>query len=58
MLVDVGAAVIENRRLSEHYSVLVLDAPAIAAAAQPGQFVMLKPSRGTGAMVWITRTGS
>jgi dihydroorotate dehydrogenase electron transfer subunit len=47
MLVDVDAAVIENRRLSEHYSVLVLDAPAIAAAAQPGQFVMLKPSRGT-----------
>lgn len=47
MLVDVEAAVLENRRLSEHYSVLVLDAPAIAAAALPGQFVMLKPSRGT-----------
>ena len=47
MLADVEAAVLENRRLSEHYSVLVLDAPAIAAAAQPGQFVMLKPSRGT-----------
>ena len=47
MLVDVDAAVIENRRLSEHYSVLVLDAPAIAATAQPGQFVMLKPSTGT-----------
>ena len=47
MLVDVEAAVVRNRRLSEHYSVLVLDAPAIAAAAQPGQFVMLKPSRGT-----------
>jgi dihydroorotate dehydrogenase electron transfer subunit len=47
MLVDVDAAVIENRRLSEHYSVLVLDAPAIAAAAQPGQFVMLKTSHGT-----------
>src|SRR5688572_14135006 len=45
MLVDVDAAVLENRRLSEHYSVLVLDAPPIAAAAQPGQFVMLKPSR-------------
>ena len=44
MLVDVDAVVIENRRLSEHYSVLVLDAPAIAAATQPGQFVMLKPS--------------
>lgn len=47
MLVDVDAAVLENRRLSEHYSVLVLDAPAIAAAALPGQFVMLKASRGT-----------
>src|SRR5687768_13606148 len=47
MVVDVDAAVIENRRLSEHYSVLVLDAPAVAAAARPGQFVMLKPSRGT-----------
>src|SRR5688572_22960179 len=47
MIVDVDAAVIENRRLSEHYSVLVLDAPAIAAAAQPGQFVMLKPSHGS-----------
>jgi dihydroorotate dehydrogenase electron transfer subunit len=47
MLVDVDAAVLENRRLSEHYSVLVLDAPAIAAATAPGQFVMLKPARGT-----------
>jgi dihydroorotate dehydrogenase electron transfer subunit len=47
MLVDVDAAVLENRRLSEHYSVLVLDAPAIAAATQPGQFVMLKPSHAT-----------
>ena len=47
MLFDVDAAVIENRRLSEHYSVLVLDAPAIAAATQPGQFVMLKPTRGS-----------
>jgi dihydroorotate dehydrogenase electron transfer subunit len=47
MLVDVNAAVLENRRLSEQYSVLVLDAPAIAAAARPGQFVMLKPSHGT-----------
>jgi dihydroorotate dehydrogenase electron transfer subunit len=47
MLFDVDAAVIENRRLSEHYSVLVLDAPAIAAAARPGQFVMLKPTHST-----------
>jgi dihydroorotate dehydrogenase electron transfer subunit len=47
MLFDVDAAVIENRRLSEHYSVLVLEAPAIAAATEPGQFVMLKPTRST-----------
>jgi dihydroorotate dehydrogenase electron transfer subunit len=47
MLVDVEAAVLENRRLSELYSVLVLHAPAIAAAVQPGQFVMVKPSHGT-----------
>jgi dihydroorotate dehydrogenase electron transfer subunit len=47
MLVDVDAAVIENRRLSEDYSVLVLDAPAIAAATKPGQFVMVKPAPGT-----------
>ena len=47
MLVDVNAVVRENRRLSDLYSVLVLDAPQIAAAVQPGQFVMLKPSHGT-----------
>ncbi len=47
MLVDVEAAVLENRRLSDHDSVLVLHAPPIAAAAQPGQFVMVKPARGT-----------
>src|SRR5262245_39854400 len=47
MLFDIDAAVLENRRLSEHYSVLVLEAPAIAAATEPGQFVMLKPTRST-----------
>jgi dihydroorotate dehydrogenase electron transfer subunit len=46
MPVDVDAAVIANTRLSDDYSVLALAAPAIAAAAQPGQFVMLKTSRG------------
>ena len=46
MLVDVDAAVIANTRLSEDYSVLALAAPEIAAAARPGQFVMLKTSRG------------
>jgi dihydroorotate dehydrogenase electron transfer subunit len=47
MPLDVNAVVLENRRLSDLYSVLVLDAPQIAAAVQPGQFVMLKPSHGT-----------
>ena len=47
MPLDVNAVVLENRRLSDAYSVLLLDAPAIAAAVQPGQFVMLKPSHGT-----------
>src|SRR5215210_1081524 len=46
MPVDVDAAVISNTRLSDDYSVLALAAPAIAEAAQPGQFVMLKTSRG------------
>ena len=46
MLVDVDAAVLSNTRLSEDYSVLALAAPAIAQAALPGQFVMLKTSRG------------
>jgi len=43
---DVDAAVIANTRLSADYSVLALAAPGIAALAQPGQFVMVKPSRG------------
>jgi dihydroorotate dehydrogenase electron transfer subunit len=42
MPIDVDAAVIHNRRLSGEYNVLALDAPAIAAQAQPGQFVMVK----------------
>ncbi|MEO6212717.1 MAG: dihydroorotate dehydrogenase electron transfer subunit [Vicinamibacterales bacterium] len=46
MLVDVDAAVIANTRLSDDYSVLALAAPEIAAAARPGQFVMVKTSRG------------
>ena len=46
MPVDVDAAVISNTRLSDDYSVLTLAAPAIAVAALPGQFVMLKTSRG------------
>jgi len=46
MPVDVAAEVIANRPLSSDYNVLALAAPAIAAAAEPGQFVMLKPGTG------------
>jgi dihydroorotate dehydrogenase electron transfer subunit len=43
---DIYAAVLDNRRLSQDYSVLVLDAPEIARATLPGQFVMLKQTPG------------
>ena len=43
---DVAAAVIANTRLSHDYNVLALDAPEIAAAAVPGQFVMVKAASG------------
>lgn len=46
MPIDVLADVIENRPLSTDYNVLRLAAPAIAAAAAPGQFVMIKPGTG------------
>jgi dihydroorotate dehydrogenase electron transfer subunit len=46
MPVDIDAAVIANRRLSADYNVLALSAPEIAAAARPGQFVMIKTSGG------------
>jgi dihydroorotate dehydrogenase electron transfer subunit len=47
MPVDVDAVVLDNTRLSDDYSVVSLAAPAIAQLARPGQFVMVKPSRGT-----------
>jgi dihydroorotate dehydrogenase electron transfer subunit len=47
MPVDVDAAVISNTRLSDDYNVVALAAPAIGSLAQPGQFVMVKASRGT-----------
>lgn len=47
MPVDIDAAVISNTRLSSEYCVVALAAPEIAARARPGQFVMVKPSRGT-----------
>ena len=43
---DVAAEVIANRALSADYNVLALEAPAIAAAAAPGQFVMVKAGAG------------
>ncbi len=46
MPVDVDAVVISNTRLSDDYSVIALAAPELAALAAPGQFVMVKPSRG------------
>ena len=46
MLVDVEARVIRNTRLSSDYNVIALAAPDIAAAIQPGQFVMVKSGRG------------
>jgi dihydroorotate dehydrogenase electron transfer subunit len=47
MPIDVEAAVVSNTRLSDDYNVLALDAPGIAAAARPGQFVMVKAKDGT-----------
>ncbi len=46
MPVDVAAEVIANVPLSGDYNVLTLAAPAIAASAQPGQFVMVKSGQG------------
>src|SRR5215218_9382050 len=46
MPVDVSAEVIANTRLSADYNVVALSAPGIAAAAMPGQFVMVKAAAG------------
>jgi dihydroorotate dehydrogenase electron transfer subunit len=46
MPIDIAAEVIANRRLSPDYNELELAAPEIARDAKPGQFVMVKPSRG------------
>lgn len=37
---------LDNTRLSDDYCVVSFAAPAIAAVALPGQFVMIKPTRG------------
>lgn len=47
MPVDVEARVIRNTRLSSDYNVIALQAPEIAAVTAPGQFVMIKPGRGS-----------
>src|SRR5687767_1851584 len=47
MPVDVEARVISNTRLSSDYNVIALDAPEIARETAPGQFVMVKPGRGS-----------
>jgi len=44
--VDVAAEVTSNQPLSADYNVLTLAAPSIAAAALPGQFVMVKAGAG------------
>ena len=43
---DVAATVVANLALSHDYNVLALDAPQIAEAAIPGQFVMVKAATG------------
>jgi dihydroorotate dehydrogenase electron transfer subunit len=45
MPIDVAAEVTANRPLSADYNVLALAAPAIAASASPGQFVMIRAGR-------------
>ena len=45
MLADVDALVLANDRLSAAYNVVRLAAPSIAAAARPGQFVMVREDR-------------
>jgi dihydroorotate dehydrogenase electron transfer subunit len=44
MPVDTQAPVLKNTRLTADYNVLALEAPEIAAAVQPGQFVMVRTS--------------
>ncbi len=46
MIVDEQAEVLENRTLSAEYNVVALGAASIAAAARPGQFVMVKTRPG------------
>jgi dihydroorotate dehydrogenase electron transfer subunit len=47
MPVDVEAKVLRNTRLSADYNIIALEAPEIASQVAPGQFVMVKPGRGS-----------
>jgi len=47
MLADIEARVISNVRLSPDYNVVSLGAAQIAELTLPGQFVMVKPGRGS-----------
>jgi dihydroorotate dehydrogenase electron transfer subunit len=47
MPVDLDARVAANQRLSHEYNVVTLEAAEIAGRARPGQFVMVRPARGT-----------
>ena len=47
MLVDVEAKVLRNTRLSADYNIIALAAPEIASRVKPGQFVVVKPGRGS-----------
>lgn len=46
MLVDLSAEVLSNRRLAPDYNVVSFAAPELAAAATPGQFVMIRTADG------------
>ena len=47
MFADVHARVLRNERLTAGYNVLALEAPALAAGVEPGQFVMIRTAPGT-----------
>ena len=51
MLFDVAAKVLANTKLSPDYNVIALEAPEIARAVLPGQFVMAKPQPGIDPML-------
>jgi dihydroorotate dehydrogenase electron transfer subunit len=46
MPVDADADVLSNTRLSDDYAILAFQAPDLAAAIRPGQFVMIRTSAG------------